>query len=643
MSPTAEVDVLEALAGLPTVAHPAASPGGDEVALYYDGTGRNELHVLDTETGDLDRWSDGEVPRNARWPVMWAADGDRVFFHRDEAGDEQNDIHAIDRDGTVEPVVEMDGQCVLTGVDGDGSRIVFGSSRDGQMNVYARDLVTGETTKLTDYDRAVWGAHLSPDGERIAYATNETDDYDNQDAYVASVEQCATGSPPPAGGDASNPRNLGLGEVGAECEPAGWGPESDRLLVSDNTPDLGRAGVYDLGTEDVTWLGDGAYDERAVAFVDGERVLASRDREAVTVPVVYDLATGEGRELDLPEGVASTGWAYTDSDLGDGRVLFEHTTATRRTELLAYDLDDDSYETLLEADHGPFEPDDFADAEYVTVESDGVPDTVQAAVEHDPYDELEIGALLYDSGARPSPLIVNPHGGPMARDAKSFDIYTQVLAMRGYSVLQVNYRGSTGRGREFKERLLDDWGGAEQGDVATAAESVVDERDWIDDERVVVFGGSYGGYSAYWQSVQYPDLYDAGVAWIGLSDLEDMYENTMPHFRTELMEKYLGTPEDSPDLYEERSPVTHVENVDSPLLVVHGVNDRRVPVSQARIVREALEDAGYEGGETGDFEYEELGEEGHASSDQTQKLRLFRLLDDFLDRRVGAPAAAETE
>jgi dipeptidyl aminopeptidase/acylaminoacyl peptidase len=135
--------------------------------------------------------------------------------------------------------------------------------------------------------------------------------------------------------------------------------------------------------------------------------------------------------------------------------------------------------------------------------------------------------------------------------------------------------------------------------------------------------------------VQYPDLYAAGIAWIGLTDLEDMFENTMPHFRTELMEKYLGTPEENPELYEQRSPVTHIENLDAPLFVVHGVNDRRVPVSQARIVREALEEAGYEEGDEGDFEYRELGEEGHASSDQEQKLRMFESLADFLDRRVG--------
>ena len=642
MSPTGDIDVLEALASLPTMAHPTVSPDGDEIALYYDVTGRNELHVLDVDSegrpdsnepddaagaDGLDQWSDGEVPRDARWFVKWGADGDRVFFHRDEDGNEQNDIYSITRDGAVEPVVEMDGQCMLTSVAEDGSRLIFGSSRDGQMNAYGHDLDTGETTKLTDYKRAVWGAHLSPDGEHLAYATNETDDFDNQDAYIADA-------------DGSNPRNLELGEVGAECGPADWGPDGDRLLLSDNSPDLGRTGVYDLDTDDVTWLGEGEYDEDAVTFVDDGRVLASRDRDAVTMPVVYDLDTGEGRELDLPEGVASTGWAFGNSVLGDGRVLIQHTTPTRRTELLAYDLDTDSYETLLEAEYGPFESDDFADAEYFTVASDGIPETPQRAVEHESFEELEIGALLYDSGERPSPLIVNPHGGPRARDSKRFNLYTQVLAMRGYSVLQVNYRGSTGRGREFVERLYDDWGGAEQGDVATAAEHVIEEYDWVDDDRVVVFGGSYGGYSAYWQSVQYPDLYDASVAWIGLTDLEDMYENTMPHFKTELMEQNLGTPEDNPELYAERSPVNYVENVDSPLFMIHGVNDRRVPVSQARIIREALDDAGYEEGEDGDFEYEELGEEGHASSDQEQKLRMFRLLDDFLDRRVGVPVEA---
>jgi len=295
------------------------------------------------------------------------------------------------------------------------------------------------------------------------------------------------------------------------------------------------------------------------------------------------------------------------------------------------------------------EPADFADAELLAFRSDGVPETPARAVDHDPYDELEIEALLYDSGRRPSPLILNPHGGPRAADYRSFDLYTQFLVSRGYSVLQVNYRGSAGRGREFVRELYGDWGGAKQGDVAVGAEHVLDERDWLDDDRVVVFGGSYGGYSAYWQVVQYPDLYAAGIAWIGLTDLREMFETTIPHFRTELMEKNLGTPGEHPELYRERSPIEHAGNLDCPLLMVHGVNDRRVPVSQARLFRDRLADLGYElderdpgvTGETGaDVEYVELGAEGHASSDIDQKVRLFRVLDGFLERRMGTVGAS---
>ncbi|WP_128223568.1 alpha/beta hydrolase family protein [Halobacteriaceae archaeon SHR40] len=616
-------DVLEQLASLPTLAHPTVSPDGNEVAFYYDVSGRNELHVLDVETGEMNQWSDGEVPRNARWFVEWGADGEQIYFHLDEGGNEQNDIYSISRDGEVEPVVEIDGQVAIHDVGEDDETLLVGSSRDGQMNVYRHDLPTGETTKLTEYDRAVWGSILSPDCNQIAYSTNETDDFDNRDVYVADA-------------DGSNARNLAIGETGAESAPVDWGPDGDRLLVADNTPDLGRIGIYHLGSDTVEWLGDGSYEEAPEAFLpDGERVIGTRQRDAETIPVIYDLETGDSEEFDLPAGVAGFGRSG-DPVVDDDQVILTHTTPTTRPDLLAYDVTGHDSETLVEAEYGPFEPEDFADAEYFTVTSDGVPETPQAAVEHDPYEAVEIGALLYDSGVRPSPLIVNPHGGPRARDTKSFDLYTQVLISLGYSVLQVNYRGSTGKGREFAELLIDDWGGAEQGDVVTATEHVLETKEWVDDDRVIVFGGSYGGFSAYWQLVQYPELYEAGIAWIGLTDLADMFENTMPHFRTELMEKYLGTPEENPDLYRERSPVTHVENVDAPLFIVHGVNDRRVPVSQARIFREALEAHGYEAGEDGDFEYEELGEEGHASSDQQQKLRMFELLAEFLDRRIGA-------
>jgi len=612
--------LLEELARLPSYHHPTASPDGTEVAVYYDESGRNELVLIDVETGERTQLSDGEVPRNARWPIQWSADGERVYFHRDEGGNEQNDVYAIDRDGTVEAIIEQDGQ--LTLADTTEEFLLYGANTDGQQNLYRCDLADGTTTKLTDYDRAVHTGVVSPDNTRIAYATNESEDFDNVDAYVMNA-------------DGSDARNLEIGETGAEAALIDWHPDGDRLLVADDSTDLGRVGIHELDDETVTWFGEDEYEERPVTFLPGgDRFLALRTAEAAMRPVCYDVDTGEQRVLDLPDGVASIPRGEGGL-LADDRVLVSHTTPDRRPELVAYDLTTDESSVLLDASYGSLDPDKFADAEYFRFSSDGVADTEAAAVELEPAEELEIGALLYDSGRRPSPLIVNPHGGPRAADMRSFDLYTQFLVSRGCSVLQVNYRGSTGRGRTFRRHLHGDWGGAEQADVASAVEHVLETRDWIDDDRVVVFGGSYGGYSTYWQVVQYPELYDAGIAWIGLTDLEDMYENTMPHFRTELMERYLGTPEENPELYEHRSPITYTDNLDCPLLMVHGVNDRRVPLSQAELFRESLLEHDYDEDEHGDFEYVELGEEGHASTDIHQKIRLFRTLDDFLERRIG--------
>ena len=634
MSDSADTDVLRELAKLPTMASPRVSPDGETVALYYDVTGRNELHLFDPEDGSLTQLSDGDVPRSVRAGFEWDPSGDRLYYHRDEGGNEQHDIWAMSLDGESVPVVEMDGQIQLQDVGEDGETLLLGSSRDGQMNLYRHDLPSGETTKITDYERAVAAGALSPDGDRIAYTTNETDAYENSDVYVADV-------------DGSNARNLGIGDVGAEAVPVDWGPEGDRLLVADNTTDLGRSGVVDLsgddaGTDDsdddavdVTWFGGDEFEESPSHFLEaGDRFVASRTRGAVTVPVVYDTESGEGRELDFPAGVANV----TDGRLADDRLLAYRTTSSRRPELVAYDLATDATETVFDAEYGPFDPDDFVEPETVSFASDGVPETPAHAVEHDPSEEFEIEGLLFDSGRRPSPLIVNPHGGPRHHDSRRFSYRVQFLLSRGYSVLQVNYRGSTGRGREFVQELYDDWGGAEQGDVATGVEHVLGEYDWLDEDRVAVYGGSYGGYSANWQMVQYPDLYAAGITWVGVSDLFDMYENTMPHFRTELMVKNLGEPDDNEAIYRERSPVTHVENVAAPLLIVHGVNDPRVPVSQARILRDALDDAGFEEG--ADYEYEELGEEGHGSGDIDQKIRSLEVLDDFLDRRIGAERTA---
>ena len=611
---------LEELARLPEFYHPVASPAGDRVALYYDRTGRNELYLLDPGSGELEQVSDGNVPRNARHGIAWGADGERVYFHADEGGDEQNDIHEIDLGGETRPVVTAEGQCVLQDVDPDGRFLLYASSEGDQLNLYAHDLDSGVSEQLTDYDRPVFGGGYSPDGERVAYTTNESEDMENRDVYLANA-------------DGSDARNLRIGEEGAATSFVDWSPDGSRLLVSDDSEDKTRAGVYDLETDAVEWYGDGEHEEYPRAVLpDGAGFLALRVREAAFVPVRYGL-DGTARELTLAEGVASFPSGGRDpAFLDDGSVLVAHTTSARRDDLLRYDLDSDEKTPLLEADYGDVDPDAFVDSEYVTYESTAVDERNSSARGTESHGGLEIGGLLYDSGERPSPAVVMVHGGPHAQSTKRFNRYAQFLVSQGYTVLEPNYRGSTGRGREFRNAIHGDWGGMEAEDVAEAGRWLK-EREWIDEDRVATFGGSYGGYSTYVQLTKHPKLWTTGIAWIGITDLHALYEESMPHFKTTL-EEQLGDPDENADLWRERSPIEHVDEMERSILITHGVNDPRCPVSQARRFRDALEHRGWTEGKDGDFEYHEFGEEGHGSTDIDQKIRVFRIMADYLDRRL---------
>jgi len=604
----------EAVADIPDLQQATVLPDGSRVACYYTGTGAVEVHVVDLETGEVAQWTDGDAGDTAIWPLAWTADGDRVLFHRDYGdGAEQYDLYAVDSEGGVECVVSTEGSTQLRDVGPDGDTLLVRSTHDGGMDAYLASLPSGDLTRLTDRDGPVYRPVLGPDGERVAYPA---------DGGVAVCD-----------GTGDVQRVLGVGDEGSTPTPVDWGPDGERLLVSDDAAGVERAGVYDLPTDDVTWLGDADHVERPkLVMPDGRRVGALRDRDALTVPVVYDIETSECREFDLPAGVAYFG-QNAHRVLDDDRVLVGHATPTRPKRLLAYDVASDGYEVVFATEMDPFEPQDFVDPSFEYVASDGVPGTRQAAVEHEPADTFDVGTLFYDSGERPSSLVVFPHGGPAQADRQTFRSRVQFLCRRGHSVLQVNYRGSTGRGRAFREALHGDWGGAEQGDVATAVEHVLDRYDFLDEERVAVYGGSFGGFSAYWQLVQYLELYRAGVGVVGMTDLRDEYENTVPQFQTGFLRTHLGTPAENPELYEERSPVTHAANLDSALLVVHGENDPRVPVSQARRLKEALEAEGYAFGESGQVEYHELSGSGHWSSSSGVSKPL-ALLDDFLDRRL---------
>ncbi|MFB6198347.1 MAG: TolB family protein, partial [Halobacteriaceae archaeon] len=316
----------ETLARLPEFYAPRLSPDGDELAFFHDKSGRMELYSISLEEGEWNQWSNGNVPRDLSGNIEWGKDGNVIYFHQDEGGNEQNDIYAIDRDGTTSPVVEIDGQARLCDVDRAGESLLYASDEGDQLNVYHHNLKSDETLRITDHDDPVWpfSVSFSPDGNRIAYVTNERDDPQNRDVYVKNV-------------DGETPRRLEIGEIGTEAAVVDWFPDGNRLLIGDNTKNYDRVGIYDLESDDITWLSDGTAVERPGSVSpDGSLVAVGRTREAATVTGIYDVKTGEWSQLDLPEGVTRLVGRFGGGFRDNSTLLLVHQTGSERKHIVQY-------------------------------------------------------------------------------------------------------------------------------------------------------------------------------------------------------------------------------------------------------------------------------------------------------------------
>jgi dipeptidyl aminopeptidase/acylaminoacyl peptidase len=175
-----------------------------------------------------------------------------------------------------------------------------------------------------------------------------------------------------------------------------------------------------------------------------------------------------------------------------------------------------------------------------------------------------------------------------------------------------------------------DWGGGDLDDVVSGAD-YLKTLGFVEPGRLAIFGGSYGGYMSYMAAVKKPNLFKVAIPWVGITDLLLLYKEDMVHFQYYLRQM-MGDPQENEALWQERSAITFVDQLKAQLLIVHGVNDPRCPIRQARHFRARMLANGFQEGR--DFEYVEL-DEGHGSGgDPTGTDRMFSLIADFLNRRL---------
>lgn len=234
--------------------------------------------------------------------------------------------------------------------------------------------------------------------------------------------------------------------------------------------------------------------------------------------------------------------------------------------------------------------------------------------------EIEGYLTLPKQGEAPYPTVVFPHGGPSGREFDGFDYWTAYFTSRGYAVLRPNFRGSSGYGFSFSESQMQNWGMAMQDDVVDGTQWMIDQG-YADKNRICIVGGSYGGFAALAATVKSPDVYKCAVSFAGVSDLDRLVRRARGFLNSKLVEKQIG--EDSDDR-DRRSPINYVDKIKTPILLVHGEEDRVVHVEQSRLMADELDE------QDKTYRYVELPLGNHHLSIQSNRITFFKEMDAFL-------------
>jgi len=231
--------------------------------------------------------------------------------------------------------------------------------------------------------------------------------------------------------------------------------------------------------------------------------------------------------------------------------------------------------------------------------------------------------------AKNLPAVINPHGGPWARDSWGFNPEIQFLANRGYAVMQMNFRGSTGYGRQFWEASFKKWGQEMQDDITDGTQWLID-KGIADPERIAIYGGSYGGYATLMGLVKEPKLYAAGVDYVGVSNMFTFMKTIPPYWKPmlDMMYEMVGDPTADSLMLRENSPVYQVDKIEAPLFIAQGANDPRVNKDESDQMVKAMKARGI------DVEYLVKDNEGHGFRNEENRFDFYRSMETFLNKQL---------
>ena len=581
------------------------SPNGQMIIYRAPIAGR--MNVFVQKLGDTTAVALTHETDRSIYDAFWESD-DRIIFTKDQGGDENTHVLSVKPDGggliDHTPFEKVQASVIDILEDRPEELLIQNNKRNPQIfDVYLLNTTTGEITMvaenpgnitgwITDHDGKIRAA-LTSDGVNTSLLYRDTENDKFRTVITTNFKE--TLSPVLFTFDNKSLyclSNLGRDKTAlVEFDPV----TAKEIKVIYENPDVDISGLDYSKLRKVLTVVYFETDKPQKHFLDAEFEQIDSKIKSQIPNYTFQITRKSKDETKL--------LAYVTSDRYDGGYFL-------------YDVKSGEFKKL--ADFKPWlKEENMAEIKPVTYQSrDG--QTIQ-------------GYLTLPKGyvAKNLPVVINPHGGPWARDSWGFNPEVQFLANNGYVVLQMNFRGSTGYGRKFWELSFKQWGRTMQDDISDGVKWLVDQG-IADPKRVAIYGGSYGGYATLAGLTLSPELYAAGIDYVGISNIFTFMNSIPPYWEPyrKMLYEMVGDPKTDSLMLAEVSPVFLVDKIKAPLFIAQGANDPRVNKAESEQMVEALKKRGIE------VEYIVKDNEGHGFYNQENQFDFYRSMLAFLDKHL---------
>ena len=581
------------------------SPNGQMIIYRAPIAGR--MNVFVQKLGDTTAVALTHETDRSIYDAFWESD-DRIIFTKDQGGDENTHVLSVKPDGggliDHTPFEKVQASVIDILEDRPEELLIQNNKRNPQIfDVYLLNTTTGEMTMvaenpgnitgwITDHDGKIRAA-LTSDGVNTSLLYRDTENDKFRTVITTNFKE--TLSPVLFTFDNKSLyclSNLGRDKTAlVEFDPV----TAKEIKVIYENPDVDISGLDYSKLRKVLTVVYFETDKPQKHFLDAEFEQIDSKIKSQIPNYTFQITRKSKDETKL--------LAYVTSDRYDGGYFL-------------YDVKSGEFKKL--ADFKPWlKEENMAEIKPVTYQSrDG--QTIQ-------------GYLTLPKGyvAKNLPVVINPHGGPWARDSWGFNPEVQFLANNGYVVLQMNFRGSTGYGRKFWELSFKQWGRTMQDDISDGVKWLVDQG-IADPKRVAIYGGSYGGYATLAGLTLSPELYAAGIDYVGISNIFTFMNSIPPYWEPyrKMLYEMVGDPKTDSLMLAEVSPVFLVDKIKAPLFIAQGANDPRVNKAESEQMVEALKKRGIE------VEYIVKDNEGRGFYNQENQFDFYRSMLAFLDKHL---------